>query len=99
MSTCIYILTLFISSLFGLTSRTDSVRSRSQSGYPNRKVHTLSTPTTTATATSQAYCILSEGKDPGVGTRVVRVPERAHSFSPATESLWGITELLEERKQ
>lgn len=30
-----------ISSLFDLTSQTDSVRSRSQSGYPNRKVHTL----------------------------------------------------------
>lgn len=30
-----------ILSLFDLTSQTDSVRSRSQSGYPNRKVHTL----------------------------------------------------------
>lgn len=27
--------------LFGLTSQTDSVRSRSQSGYPDREVHTL----------------------------------------------------------
>ena len=38
----VQILTFFLLFLlFDLTSQTDSVRSRSQSGYPNRKVHTL----------------------------------------------------------